>query len=144
MSYQKSILSFLSWCYYFWQCTECILPTQSIRAHQANKMQFPCNVIFTAHWHTYSIRCSKIIQSIHASQRELAERSMEKTGNKRKQTKTSTQRHAPVTTEACWKWVTCVYCFLFFFFVDTQIAPWVKTGRAPQRTKAEYVHFYFP
>ena len=56
--------------------------------------------------------------------------------------KPSTHWHAPVTSEACWNWVTCVY--LFCSFLDTQIAPWMGAVRAPQSAEAEYVHFYVP
>lgn len=52
--------------------------------------------------------------------------------NKRKQTNKSTHWHAPVTTEARWNWVTCVY--LCCSLLDSQIAPWM--GKATELPKA--------
>lgn len=61
---------------------------------------------------------------------------------------TMRQKHwltaAPVTTEALLKVTDICLLVLLFFFLDAQIAQWVKTGRAPRSTEAEYVHFLFP
>lgn len=60
------------------------------------------------------------------------------------ETKTLTHRRAPVTTEALLKVSDICLLVLLFFFLDAQIAQWVKTGRAPRSAEAEYVHFLFP
>lgn len=60
------------------------------------------------------------------------------------ETKTLTHRRVPVTTEALLKVSDICLLVLLFFFLDAQIAQWVKTGRAPRSAEAEYVHFLFP
>lgn len=65
-----------------------------------------------------------------------------KQGQNKKKNECWLTLNAPVPTEACRNWVTCVYLFCSFLY--TQIAPWMETERAPKSTEAEYVHFYFP
>lgn len=65
-------------------------------------------------------------------------------GDDETQTKTLTHRRAPVTSEALLKVSDICLLVLLFFFLDAQIAQWVKTGRAPWSAEAEYVHFLFP
>lgn len=65
-------------------------------------------------------------------------------GDDETQTKTLTHRRAPVTTEALLKVSDICLLVLLFFFLDAQIAQWMKTERAPWSAEAEYVHFLFP